>query len=93
MSKPDFNETEAPADEGKVPPLTEEQRALVAKLVADGLSSQHKFRPERLYKTTGKGYYDTNTVEEIRQARDKDDSRNNEAGTTACLLRVQRFHG
>lgn len=36
---------------------------------------QHKFRPERLYKTTGKGYYASNTVEEIREAREaKEDS-------------------
>ncbi len=52
-----------------LPPLTEEQRALLARVVADGLEIQHKFKPEPLYKTTGKGHYAGNTVEEIRQAR------------------------
>jgi hypothetical protein len=59
-----------------IPSLTEEQRALVAKLVADGLSIQHKFRPEPRYKTTGNGHYGADTVEEIQQAPGKDNSLN-----------------
>jgi hypothetical protein len=70
MSKPDFNESVAPAEEGEAAPLTEEQRALVAKLVADGLSIQHKFRAEPLYKKIDKGHYQSDTVGEIRRARD-----------------------
>lgn len=49
--------------------VTPEQRALVEKLVADGLEIQHKFKREPLYRETGKGHYTGNTVEEIRQAR------------------------
>jgi len=51
------------------PPLSPEERALVAELVADGLSIQDKFRPEPLYKETGKGHYASDTVEEIQRAR------------------------
>lgn len=48
--------------------LSSAERTLVDELAADGLAIQHKFRPEPLYKTTGKGHYADNTVEEIRQA-------------------------
>ncbi len=59
------------ADEwGSVPPLTAEQRALVDELAADGLAIQHKFKPEPLYRQTGKGHYESDTVEEIRRARE-----------------------
>jgi hypothetical protein len=51
--------------------LSPEEQALVADLAADGLSIQEKFRPEPLYKQTGKGHYASNTVDEIRQARKK----------------------
>jgi len=56
---------------GGVPSLSAEERSLVAELVADGLDIQKKFRPEPLYNQTGKGHYESETVEEIRQARDK----------------------
>jgi CRISPR-associated endonuclease/helicase Cas3 len=49
--------------------LSPAEQSLVADLVADGLSIQDKFRPEPLYKQTGKGHYDSGTVEEIRQAK------------------------
>ena len=49
--------------------LSEEEQALVAELVADGLSIQERFRPEPLYKLTGTGHYTANTIEEIQQAR------------------------
>ena len=52
--------------------LTPAEESLVADLVEDGLSIQNKFRPEPLYKQTGKGHYASNTVEEIQRAkRDK----------------------
>jgi hypothetical protein len=39
--------------------------------VAEGRRIQHWFRPEPLYKTTGKGSYKSNTVEEIAAAKKK----------------------
>ena len=49
--------------------LSPEEQALVAELVADGLSTQDKFRPEPLYQQTGKGHYASKTVGEIQQAK------------------------
>jgi hypothetical protein len=49
--------------------LSPAEQALVAELVAEGLSIQDKFRPEPLYKQTGRGHYQSSTVEEIRRAR------------------------
>ncbi len=49
--------------------LSPDEQSLVADLVADGLSIQGKFRPEPLYKQTGKGHYASQTVEEIRKAK------------------------
>jgi len=49
--------------------LSPDEQSLVADLVADGLSIQDKFRPEPLYRDTGKGHYVSQTVEEIRQAK------------------------
>jgi hypothetical protein len=49
--------------------LSTDEQSLVADLVADGLSIQDKFRPEPLYKATGKGHYASQTVEEVRQAK------------------------
>jgi CRISPR-associated endonuclease/helicase Cas3 len=57
--------------------LTAAEKSLVADLVEDGLSIQDKFRPEPLYKQTGKGHYASNTVEEIQRAkRDKSNGGN-----------------
>jgi hypothetical protein len=39
--------------------------------VAEGIRIQHQFRPEPLYKTTGKGSYQSNTVQEIAAAKKK----------------------
>jgi CRISPR-associated endonuclease/helicase Cas3 len=49
--------------------LSPAEEALVAEIVADGLAIQHKFRPEPLYQQTGKGHYQSDTVEEIRRAK------------------------
>ena len=54
---------------GAPPALSPEEQKMVAELVADGLSIQEKFRPEPLYKQTGKGHYESRTVQEIRQAK------------------------
>lgn len=61
---------EEPPAYGSAEVLTPAERSLVADLVADGLSIQEKFRPEPLYKQTGKGHYVSNTVEEIRRAKE-----------------------
>lgn len=58
-----------PPDAGPAVQLTPTERALVADLVADGLSIQDKFCPEPLYKRAGKGHYASDTVEEMRRAR------------------------
>jgi CRISPR-associated endonuclease/helicase Cas3 len=60
---------EEPGAYGSAGILTPAEQSLVADLVADGLSIQDKFRPEPLYKQTGKGHYASDTVEEIRRAR------------------------
>jgi hypothetical protein len=51
--------------------LSIEEQSLVNDLVADGLAIQRKFQPEPLYKQTGKGHYESHTVDEIRAAKDK----------------------
>jgi hypothetical protein len=70
--------------------LTPAEKALVAELVADGLSIQDKFRPEALYKRTGQGHYDSGTVEEIRKTKGKSEikrKQRNAAGRhlSSCL--------
>ncbi len=40
-------------------------------IVAEGIRIQHQFRPEPLYKTTGRGSYKSNTVQEIAAAKAK----------------------
>ncbi|MCL4181305.1 MAG: ORF6N domain-containing protein [Verrucomicrobia bacterium] len=49
--------------------LTTAEAKLAGEVAAEGLSIQDKFRPEPLYKQTGKGHYSSDTVEEIRRAR------------------------
>jgi hypothetical protein len=39
--------------------------------VDEGHRIQHQFRPEPLYKSTGKGSYRSNTVQEIAAAKKK----------------------
>jgi hypothetical protein len=56
--------------ESAAPALSGEERSLVSELVAEGLSIQGKFRPEPLYKQTGKGHYESKTVEEIQRAKE-----------------------
>jgi len=51
--------------------LTDTEKALVASLVEDGLAIQDRFRPEPLYRDTGKGHYESRTVEDIANAKGK----------------------
>jgi hypothetical protein len=48
---------------------SESRRKLLKSIVAEGLSIQAKFRPEPLYKMTGRGSYQGNTVAEIAAAK------------------------
>ncbi|MCW5558505.1 MAG: CRISPR-associated endonuclease Cas3'', partial [Verrucomicrobiae bacterium] len=61
---------EEPLAHGR-PALSADEQSLVVDLVADGLSIQARFKPEPLYKQTGKGHYAADTVKEIRQAREQ----------------------
>ena len=49
--------------------LTEEEKKIVAETVAIGLEMQHRFRPEPLYKLTGKGYMKSEGVAEMARLR------------------------
>lgn len=60
---------EGPAGTTGQAKLTPQEQALVAELVEDGLSIQDRFRPEPLYKQTGKGHYEAKTVEDIRKSK------------------------
>ena len=62
---------EDPADYPSSSSLTPEQRKLAQKIAAEGLAIQDRFRPEPLYKKTGKGHYESRTVEDIQKARRK----------------------
>lgn len=42
----------------------------MAQAIALGLSIQHKFRPEPLYKQTGKGHMKSSGVTELSQIKD-----------------------
>lgn len=50
---------------------TRSREDILKDIVAEGLRIQHRFRPEPLYKTTGKGSYQSNTVQEIAAAKKK----------------------
>ena len=50
---------------------TRSREDILKDTVAEGLRIQHQFRPEPLYKTTGRGSYKSNTVQEIAAAKKK----------------------
>jgi len=52
------------------PQLSPEEAALVAELVADGLSIQDKFRAEPVYKEGGRGHYGRGTVPDTQRISD-----------------------
>jgi hypothetical protein len=49
--------------------LNPAEQALVADLVADGLSIQEQFHAEPLYKQTGKGRHASDTVDGLKRAK------------------------
>jgi len=50
---------------------TRSKEAILKDTLAEGVRIQHQFRPEPLYKTTGRGSYQSNTVHEIAAAKKK----------------------
>jgi hypothetical protein len=50
---------------------TRSREDILKDTLAEGIRIQHQFRPEPLYKTTGRGSYKSNTVEEIAAAKKK----------------------
>ena len=51
--------------------LTEEEKKIVAETVEIGLEMQHRFRPEPLYKLTGKGYMKSEGVTELARLKEE----------------------
>jgi methyltransferase-like protein len=49
--------------------LTTEEQHLANAIATEGLAIQDRFRPEPLYRTTGKGHYESQTVDDIAEAR------------------------
>lgn len=50
---------------------TRSRETILRDIVAEGIRIQPRFRPEPLYKTTGRGSYQSNTVQEIAEAKKK----------------------
>ena len=50
---------------------TRSREDILKDTIAEGIRIQPRFRPEPLYKTTGKGSYQSNTVKEIAAAKKK----------------------
>jgi hypothetical protein len=57
--------------------FTEEEAKLLEEAVVMGRAMQHKFKPEPLYKYTGKGYMKSDGVAEI--ARLKEESKRDQS--------------
>ena len=51
--------------------FTPEQQQALDAAVAEGLAIQHKFRPEPLYKLTGKGYMKSDGVAELVRLKEE----------------------
>ena len=51
--------------------FTEEEQKLIDETVAVGLAMQHRFRPEPLYKLTGKGYMQSEGVAEMARLKEE----------------------
>ena len=51
--------------------FTEEEQKLLDEMVAVGRAMQHRFRPEPLYKHTGKGYMASEGVAELARLKEE----------------------
>jgi len=49
--------------------LSASEKAMAEAIAEEGLAIQDRFKPEPLFKNTGKGHYGSRTVEDIRKAR------------------------
>jgi hypothetical protein len=58
---------------------------MIQDAVADGLSIQHRFNPEPLYKRTGRGSYKSETVAEIAEIKTKKPKTNNDKTSPRLL--------
>ncbi len=56
--------------------FTPEQQAAIDAAIAEGLAIQHKFRPEPLYKYTGKGYMKSDGVAELQKIKEQSGGKN-----------------
>jgi hypothetical protein len=56
--------------------FTPSEQAAIAAAVAEGLAIQHKFRPEPLYKHTGKGYMKSDGVAELLKIKEQTGGKN-----------------
>jgi len=50
---------------------TRTREEILKDTLAEGIRIQHRFRPEPLYKKTGKGSYQSDTVAEVAAAKKK----------------------
>jgi hypothetical protein len=55
--------------------FTQTEQDAIASAVAEGLAIQHKFRPEPLYKLTGKGYMKSDGVAELQKIKEQSDGK------------------
>jgi hypothetical protein len=53
------------------PNFTPEQQKLLDEAVAIGLAMQHRFKPEPLYKLTGKGYMESEGVAGMQRVKEE----------------------
>jgi hypothetical protein len=51
--------------------FTEEEQKALDEAVAIGLAMQHRFKPEPLYKLTGKGYMKSEGVAELARLKEE----------------------
>ncbi len=51
--------------------FTDEEQRLLDEAVAIGRAMQHRFRPEPLYKLTGKGYMQSEGVTELARLKEE----------------------
>ena len=56
--------------------FTPTEQAAIDAAVAEGLAIQHKFRPEPLYKLTGKGYMKSDGVAELQKIKEQSGGKN-----------------
>jgi hypothetical protein len=56
--------------------FTQVEKDAIAAALAEGLAIQHKFRPEPVYKHTGKGYMKSDGVAELQKIKEQSSGKN-----------------